>query len=137
MSLALARGGGYYINVGCSDLIANGQIAVAQGSGVHKFLPTGIELKDGRALEADLVVLATGYQNMRETARAIFGSKVADRCGEVWGLDEEGELKTIWRPSGHPQFWFMGGPLATARIFSKYLALQIKAELSGLKEVRS
>jgi hypothetical protein len=38
----------------------------------------------------------------------------------------------MWRPSGHPGFWFMGGNLALCRIYSKFLALQIKAIEVGL-----
>ena len=75
MGFALAKGGGYYIDVGASGLIATGQIALAQGSGLAEFTPTGIRLADGRELDADLVVLATGYSNMRETARRLFGRR--------------------------------------------------------------
>jgi putative flavoprotein involved in K+ transport len=83
---------------------------------------------DGASLEADVVVLATGYQNMRESARQLLGDVVADRCSPVWGLDDEGELRTIWRRSGHDRLWFMGGNLQQARTYSKFLALQIKAD---------
>lgn len=38
----------------------------------------------------------------------------------------------MWRPSGHPGFWFMGGNLALCRIYSRFLALQIKAIEAGL-----
>lgn len=38
----------------------------------------------------------------------------------------------MWRPSGHPGFWYMGGNLALCRIYSKFLALQIKAIEAGL-----
>lgn len=133
MPYALRNGGGYYINVGASELIADAKISVAQGSGVAKFTPTGIELDDGRAIEADLVVLATGYTNMRETARRLFGDAVADRCELVLGVGEDHELGALWKETGQPGFWFMGGPLAWVRIYSKYLALQIKGELVGLR----
>lgn len=132
MSRALGRGGGYYIDVGCAELIADGKVKVRQGSGVARFTETGVVLEDGTELEADVVVLATGYANMRETARRLLGDAVADRCTAVWGLDEEGELNTIWRRSGHPRFWFMGGSLQLARVYSRFLALQIKADLAGI-----
>lgn len=134
MARALNRGGGYYIDVGCAQLIADGKVAVHQGAGVERITPAGVLLSDGVELEADVIVLATGYANMRETARRLFGDAVADRCNPVWGIDEEGELNTVWRPSGHPHFWFMGGSLQLARVYSRYLALQIRAELSGLRE---
>ena len=132
MGYALAYGGGYYIDVGASSLIADGSIKLAQGSGLAEFTPDGIRLEDGRHLEADLVVLATGYQNMRETARRLFGDSVADRLPLVLGVGEDGELGGLYRRTGHPAFWYMGGPLAWVRIYSKHLALQITAKHAGL-----
>ncbi|MEQ8799443.1 MAG: NAD(P)/FAD-dependent oxidoreductase [Salinisphaeraceae bacterium] len=128
----LRRGGGYYIDVGCSRLIAEGAISVKQGAGIEAFTETGLRLDDGSHLEADIVVLATGYTNMRERARALLGDDVADRARPVWGLDDEGELRTIWRESGHPGLWFMGGNLHQSRHYSKFLALQIKAREEGI-----
>lgn len=124
LSKILNGPGGYYIDVGCSQLIADGEIAIAHGS-VERVTERGVVLDNGSTCDADLLVFATGYQNMRETARRIFGDEVADRCHPVWGLNSEGEIKGMWRNSGHPGFWFMGGPLYIARFYSRYLALQI------------
>jgi putative flavoprotein involved in K+ transport len=132
MGYALARGGGYYIDVGCSRLIAEGKIKLAQGAGVVAFTPDGVRLADGRELEADLVVLATGYKNMRETARRLFGDDVADRCPDVLGIGQDGEIGGLYRRTGVPGFWFMGGPLAWVRIYAKHLALQIAAQQKGV-----
>ena len=132
MGYALARGGGYYIDVGCSALIADGKIHLAQGSGVAEFTSTGIRLDDGREFEADLVVLATGYKNMRETARRLFGDGVADACPLVLGVGEDGEIGGLYRRTGAPGFWFMGGPLAWVRIYAKHLALQIVTLQNGV-----
>ncbi|GLA34098.1 hypothetical protein AnigIFM63309_005518 [Aspergillus niger] len=129
----MTRGGGYYIDVGCSPLIASGKIKVKRSpEGISHFTESGLVLKDGSALPADVVVLATGYDNMRTTVRKVLGDRVADRCRDVWDLDEEGEINAMWRPSGHPGFWYMGGNLALCRIYSKFLALQIKAIEAGL-----
>lgn len=128
----LQRGGGYYIDVGCSQLIADGKIKIKQGCEISEILQDGILFSDGQKLEADEIVFATGYQNMRTQARTIFGNELADRVEDVWGLDEEGELRTIWRKSGHPGFWFMGGNLAMCRFFSRTLALQIKGLEEGI-----
>ncbi|AGO11371.1 AaceriACR122Cp [[Ashbya] aceris (nom. inval.)] len=127
--LYFRQGSGYYIDVGCSGLIADGKVKLKQGVGIERFLKNGVVFTDGSRLEnIDIVVLATGYTNMRETARRLFGNKVASRLDPVWGLDEEGETKTMWRNSGHPNFWFMGGNLALARYYSKRLALKIVAQ---------
>lgn len=39
--------------------------------------------------------------------------------------------------SGHEGFWFMGGNLALARIYSRFLALQIKAVELGLVDEKN
>lgn len=127
----LQRGGGYYLDVGCSQLIIDGKIKVKQGQEITSIRENGIEFADGLILEADEIVFATGYLNMRTQCRKIFGDEVADRVKDVWGLDEEGELRTIWRKSGHEGFWFVGGNLAICRWQSKRLALLIKGLLEG------
>lgn len=96
LRLYMTRGGGYYIDVGCSQLIIDGKIKVKQSpEGITGFKPNALVLKDGSELEADVVVLATGYDNMRTTVRKILGDKVADRCRDVWDLDEEGEINAV------------------------------------------
>jgi thioredoxin reductase len=128
------RGGGYYIDVGASQLIIAGNIKVKQGQEIAQILPNGIEFADGDKLEADEIVFATGYQNMRTQARKIFGDEVADRVNDVWGFNEEGEFRTMWQKSGHPGLWFMGGNLALSRFYSRIVALQIKAIEEGIVE---
>lgn len=68
----------------------------------------------------------------RGTCRRIFGDEVADRVKNVWGFDEEGELRTMWRRTGHEGLWFMGGNLALCRYYSRMLALQLKALNEGV-----
>jgi cation diffusion facilitator CzcD-associated flavoprotein CzcO len=126
------RGGGYYIDVGASQLIIDGKIKIKQGQEITQILPHGLEFADGTQLDANEIIFATGYQNMKTEARSILGDEVADRIGNVWGFDEEGEMRNIWRRSGHPGFWYMGGNLALCRYYSRLLALQIKALEEGI-----
>lgn len=92
----IARGGHYYIDVGASRLIVDGKIKVVRcAEGIRGFERDQLILKDGRALEADIVVLATGYDNMRTTVEKILGSEVAAGCKDVWDLDEEGEINAV------------------------------------------
>ncbi|KAL8949249.1 MAG: hypothetical protein Q9222_004623 [Ikaeria aurantiellina] len=128
----LHRGGGYYIDVGASQLIADKKIKIKQGQEIERVNAHSLTFTDGSELEADEIVFATGYQNMRETARKIFGNELADRVNDVWGFDEEGEIRTMWRRTGHPGFWFFGGNLALCRFYSRLLALQIKGLELGL-----
>ncbi|KAH7309304.1 hypothetical protein BKA65DRAFT_601543 [Rhexocercosporidium sp. MPI-PUGE-AT-0058] len=128
----LQRGGGYYIDVGCSQLIIDGKIKVKSGCEIREITAKGLVFEDGESMEADEIIFATGYLNMRTQCRKIFGDEVADRVKDVWGFDEEGEIRTLWRGSGHPGFWFMGGNLALCRWYSRLLALQIKGVEEGL-----
>ncbi|KAI1382386.1 FAD/NAD(P)-binding domain-containing protein [Hypoxylon crocopeplum] len=130
----LQRGGGYYIDVGTSQLIIDGKIKVKHGFGVSEILPRGVRLEDGTELEADEIVCATGYQNMRTATEAIFGEDIASKVPDVWGYDEEGEIRVMWRQSGHPGLWLHGGNLAMCRYFSRLVALQIKAQLEGISK---
>jgi putative flavoprotein involved in K+ transport len=126
------RGGGYYFDAGCSQMIIDGQVGLIQFDDIDRFGPEGAIMKDGTTKPADLIVLATGYEGQAAAARRLFGDAVADRVGKVWGWDEEGELHGMWRPTGQPGLWFHAGGLAQCRIFSKVLALQIKARELGL-----
>jgi len=128
----LQRNGGYYIDVGTGKLIIDGKIKVKHGYGVDEILPNGLRLEDGTVLEADEIVCATGYQNMLTATEKIFGKDVAEKVGDIWGFDKEGETRVMWRRSGHPGLWFHGGNLAMCRYFSKLVALQVKGELEGL-----
>jgi cation diffusion facilitator CzcD-associated flavoprotein CzcO len=125
-------GGGYYINTGCSDLIVAGQVKVRAGTEIAGLAGRTVRLSDGATMEADLIVVATGYRNMSESVRAIFGDEVAARVGPVWGLDAEGEVRAMWRRTGQPGLWIMGGSLQQCRPYSKYLALQIKGAQEGV-----
>ena len=128
----LRRGGGYYFNVGCSDLIADGSIDLLQYAQIERFVEGGALLRDGSVVAADLLVLATGYKNQQEVVRASLGDAIADRVGPAWNYDGGGELRNMWRPTAQPGLWFTAGSFAQCRIFSKYLALQIKAREIGL-----
>ncbi|KAL5336904.1 putative flavin-binding monooxygenase [Aspergillus crustosus] len=133
LRLIVTRAGGYYIDVGCSQLIIDGKIKMKYSPvGITGFDQRGVLLEGEDRLDADIVVLATGYENMLESVGRVLGEKVAARCKPVWDLDHEGELRTIWRPSGHPGFWFMGGSLSLCRIYSRFVALQIVAAELGL-----
>jgi putative flavoprotein involved in K+ transport len=126
------RGGGYYINVGASDLIADGEIQLLQHEQIARFTKDGIRHADGTEISYDVVVFATGYRNQQEDVRSLFGDEIASRIGRIWGVDDDGEMRNMWRPTAQPGLWFHAGSLAACRINSKYLALQIKADLEGI-----
>jgi cation diffusion facilitator CzcD-associated flavoprotein CzcO len=125
-------GGGYYINVGCSELIIEGKIVIKQGVEIQDLRGKTVIFTDGTSLNVDVLVVATGYSNMSESVRVVMGDAVANRVGPIWGLDAEGEVRAMWRSTAQPGFWLMGGSLQQCRPYSKYLALQIKARELGL-----
>ncbi|WOH67037.1 NAD(P)/FAD-dependent oxidoreductase [Bradyrhizobium sp. BWA-3-5] len=128
----LTRGGGYYFNVGCSDLIIKGAIALKQFSDLDTFTANGARMKDGKTIKADLVVLATGYRRQEELVRKLFGDAVEKRVGTIWGFGEAQELRNMYTRTGQAGLWLIAGGLAQCRIGSKHLALQIKAIEEGL-----
>ena len=73
----LTRGGGYYFNVGCSDLVAGGAIRLIQFSDIECFVAEGARMKSGERLAADLIVLATGYKPQEVLVRKLFGDAIA------------------------------------------------------------
>ena len=128
----LRRGGGYYFNIGCSELVASGAIGLLQYDQIAGFEADGLRLKDGSLHPARLIVTATGYHGAQEVVRRSLGDAVADRIGPVWGLDDEGEVCNMWRPTAQPGLWFNAGSLAQCRIYSRVIALQIQARELGV-----
>ncbi|KAF7294667.1 FAD/NAD-P-binding domain-containing protein [Mycena indigotica] len=124
--------GGYWYDVGCAELMKNGQVRVKQGVELARFEREHVICTDGSSLEADVVIFATSFESMRDTMRGVFGHDIINQTSPVWGLDEEGELRGVYRPSGHPGLWFAAGEFFTARAYAKQLALQIKAIELGL-----
>jgi putative flavoprotein involved in K+ transport len=89
-------------------------------------------MRDGTTLPADLVVLATGYKGQEHLVRKLFGDAMAARVGPIWGFDAQQELRNMYVATPQPGLWFIAGSLAQCRIYSNYLALQIKAREAGV-----
>jgi putative flavoprotein involved in K+ transport len=132
----LRRGSGYYIDVGASELVANGSVHLRSGVKIDRINPESVTLSDGSELPADLIVYATGYGSMNAWLADIISPAVADQVGKVWGLGSdtpkdpgpwEGELRNMWKPTQVPALWFHGGNLHQSRHYSQFLSLQLKA----------
>ncbi|AXF10426.1 NAD(P)/FAD-dependent oxidoreductase [Paraburkholderia sp. SIMBA_055] len=137
----LRRGSGYYIDVGASQLVADGKIKLKSGVDVVELKEHSVLLSDGSELEADLVVYATGYGSMNGWAADLISREVADKVGKVWGLGSnttkdpgpwEGEQRNMWKPTQQEALWFHGGNLHQSRHYSQYLSLQLKARMEGI-----
>jgi putative flavoprotein involved in K+ transport len=137
----LRRGSGYYIDVGASSLVANGDIKLKSGVAVERITESTVVCSDGTELAADLIVYATGYGSMNGWAAALISQEVADKVGKCWGLGSgttydpgpwEGELRNMWKPTRQEGLWFHGGNLQQSRFYSQFLSLQLKARMEGL-----
>jgi putative flavoprotein involved in K+ transport len=137
----LRRGSGYYIDVGASELVADGKIKLKSGVDVKQIKERSVVLSDGTELPADLIVYATGYGSMNGWAAKLISQEVADKVGKVWGLGSdtkkdpgpwEGEQRNMWKPTQQSGLWFHGGNLHQSRHYSLYLALQLKARQVGI-----
>lgn len=124
---------GYYINVGASDLLVEGKIKLRHGE-VVSMTEDKVILSDGSEMQADMVVFGTGWKPLNDAVAALFGRKVAERIGPIWGLGPKGELRNMWARTAQPGFYVAGGTLTMCRNYSRYTALLIKAELEGLIE---
>ncbi|HEY1979985.1 MAG TPA: NAD(P)-binding domain-containing protein [Xanthobacteraceae bacterium] len=123
---------GYYLNVGASDLIVEGKIKIKSGTGIERLTARQAIFTDGSALDADIVVLATGYAPLQEAVRTMFGDEVAERVGPIWGVGADGELRNMYARTAQPGFYVLGGGFPAARVYSQYTAILIKATLEGL-----
>ncbi|KAF9806318.1 hypothetical protein IEO21_08724 [Rhodonia placenta] len=100
LTLGFERLGGW--DVGIADYIDSGRVKIKQGVEVKEYTHDGVVFSDGSAMPADLVIFATGYGDLRDRLRPIFGTDVIKQGGLVWGMDEEGETRGSYRPTGHP-----------------------------------
>lgn len=138
----LRRGSGYYIDIGASELVADGKIKLKSRVDVTEIKPKSVVLSDGSELPADLIVYATGYGSMNGWAAQLISKDVADKVGKCWGLGSattkdpgpwEGELRNMWKPTQQDHLWFHGGNLHQSRHYSQFLSLQLKARMEGIE----
>jgi putative flavoprotein involved in K+ transport len=136
----LRRGSGYYIDVGASELIADGRVKLKAGE-IERVTETGLQMKDGTQLPADMIVWATGYGSMNGWIAQLVDQATADKVGKCWGLGSgtkkdpgpwEGELRNMWKPTQQENLWMHGGNLHQSRHYSLCLALQLKARMEGI-----
>jgi hypothetical protein len=145
------RGGGHYIDMGSTKLIAEGKVAVRGSVQPVAYTETGLRLSDGSTLNVDAVVWCTGFadRDVRATVEEVLGAggpgeaektengqlgvaEIAERLDASWGVDYEGEVRGMWkRHLRMENYWVMGGNLQHQRWWSKPLAQQIKLALDG------
>jgi hypothetical protein len=77
------------------------------------------------------VVHIPSYADARTSYRALLPESLHDKLKPIWGLDDEGELNSVWREVGGRGkeaelngIWCMMGNLALCRFHSKHIALR-------------
>ena len=123
---------GYYLNIGASEAIIDRNINLLDFDQIERFVPAGALLKGGTIIPLDVIVLATGYFDLCNDIEALLGSEVAQKVGRCVGVAEDGEYRTMSRPTAHPHLWLMNGGIVDARKSSDILALQVIAQMEGL-----
>lgn len=146
----LERAGGHYVDVGGTKLIEEKKVDVKALVEPVGYTEKGLRFSDGSSVDADAVIWCTGFADLNavDTAAEILGDAnaavgdkkdiltprdIASRIDATWGLDEEGEIRGMWkRHQNADNFWIMGGYTQQHRWHSRTLALQIKAALEGI-----
>ncbi|KAG8626012.1 hypothetical protein KVT40_006413 [Elsinoe batatas] len=100
----MERGGGHYLDVGQTKYIEDGRVGVKSGFEAVAFTEDGVRLASGEVVKGDVVVFATGFR---------YGMK-------------EGTVDIV-----DPNIWYLGGGTGHARFYSRFLALQILADVAG------
>lgn len=147
----LERGGGHFNDIGNGvKMLADGICAVKGNVEPVGYVPTGLQFSDGSTVNADAIVWCTGFadKDPSVTAEVLGGNKfddmevnkdvlgphdIADLRDAIWGVDKEGEVRGVWKRHRRVNnYWAHGGTTTHHRYYSKFLALQIKAELEGI-----
>lgn len=127
MQNLLERGGGHYVDIGGTKLLAEGKAGVKAGVEPVAYTATGLRFSDGSTADADAVVWCTGFadKDARSTAAEILGGwtavssssngdggggeatgndenllgprEIAARLDATWGVDAEGEIRGMWK----------------------------------------
>lgn len=146
------RFGGHYVDVGASARIVEGEIKV-RTEAVRSLTENGLVFEDGSEVPADLIVLCTGFDHdFRVDAAKIVGKEVAEQMDEFYGMDGEGEVRGHAKIAGReflnldrtvfgsladdwlcadPHLYYHGGDIRMGRFFSRFIALQIQADVLG------
>ena len=126
----LTRGGGYYFNVGASNLLADEKIKLIQFNDIKEFTKNGIIHNSLGKSNFDTFIFATGYKGQEHMVEKFFGKEVSKKVGKIWDFDQKKqELNNMFVKTEQDGLWFIAGSLAQCRIFSKYLSFQIQAEI--------
>jgi putative flavoprotein involved in K+ transport len=125
----------YQINIGASELIADGKVHLKQGVELVEVKDGSTAVfSDGSELEVELLVFATGYEQFWNHLRPSLGTAAA-RIDKAYGRAADNEYANTWRRSAQPGLWFGTGFIRMARFYTTFTALLIKAIEEGIEPV--
>jgi len=88
----LLKAGHFYIDQGACQMIVDGKIKIKRSQeGVEGFDQNAVILADGTRIEAEIVVVATGFKLFSDVAEKIMGKEFMAKVGQLGELDEEKE----------------------------------------------
>jgi putative flavoprotein involved in K+ transport len=125
----------FQIDIGASQLIADGSINLKQGVEVAEVNGKTVTFTDGSTLEdVELIIFATGYHQFWGHIKPALGA-VGERFDKVYSRAADGEYANTWRRSAQPGLWFGTGFIRMARFYTRFMALQIKAIEAGIEPI--
>jgi cation diffusion facilitator CzcD-associated flavoprotein CzcO len=125
----------YQINIGASELIADGKVHLKQGVELVEVRDGNtVVFSDGSELEVELIVFATGYEQFWNHIRPALGSAAA-KIDKAYGRAADNEYANTWRRSAQPGLWFGTGFIRMARFYTRFMAVLIKAIEEGIEPV--
>lgn len=140
MSNLLEHAGGHYVDTEGTRLLSEGKAGIKAMVEPVAFTENGLKFSDGTTLTADAVIWCTGFADKYEpnlTAEILGGGPeaedIASRLDATWGLDEEGEIRGMWKRHLRVEnYYTFGGFTSQHRYYSRVIALQIKAAIEGI-----
>ncbi len=62
---------------------------------------------------------------MRDSNAELFGEEVIRQTDQVYGIDEEGEIRGSYRPSGYPGVSATAPPVTPVQVVDQWLVVQL------------
>jgi putative flavoprotein involved in K+ transport len=125
----------YQINIGASELIADGKVHLKQGVELVEVKDGNTAVfSDGSELEVQLIVFATGYEQFWNHIKPALGTAAA-KIDKAYGRAADNEYANTWRRSAQPGLWFGTGFIRMARFYTRFMAVLIKAIEEGIEPV--
>jgi cation diffusion facilitator CzcD-associated flavoprotein CzcO len=124
----------YQIDIGASELIAEGKVRLKQGVEVAEIRERTVVFTDGSESDVDLIIFATGYHQFWGHIKPALGT-AAQKIDKAYGRAADGEYANTWRRSAQPGLWFGTGFIRMARFYTLFMALLIKAIEEGIEPI--